>query len=269
MRQFLLVLAIVTAAPVQGVRGQAVPELPPEAPIPQAAPARPPVSVTPEPGDATVQSTAPNDPGSAAASGMRHGEADVVPRSPTVLSQPDADCEAALAALGVRYMRLAPIDGAGACGVAAPYRVTEIVAGVSLAPDGVLTCQAALALARWVQSIVVPSAKALGAETRLTGISQASTYMCRPRGGEDSGKLSEHAFGNAIDIAGFTFRNYESLSVAARAGEGTMAEAFQKSVRAGACLFFTTVLGPGSDEDHDDHLHLDVTARAGGYRLCR
>ena len=40
------------------------------------------------------------------------------------------------------------------------------------------------------------------------------------------------------------------------------------AIRGAACLYFTTVLGPGSNAAHDDHLHLDVKARNGGYRIC-
>ncbi|MBC7084727.1 MAG: extensin family protein, partial [Firmicutes bacterium] len=36
-----------------------------------------------------------------------------------------------------------------------------------------------------------------------------------------------------------------------------------------ACLYFTTVLSPGSDDAHKDHLHLDVIERKSGYRFCR
>ncbi|MEO6301119.1 MAG: extensin family protein, partial [Paracoccaceae bacterium] len=31
---------------------------------------------------------------------------------------------------------------------------------------------------------------------------------------------------------------------------------------------FSTVLGPGSNTSHDDHLHLDIMARDNGFRLC-
>ena len=84
-----------------------------------------------------------------------------------------------------------------------------------------------------------------------------------------SGKMSEHAIGNAIDIMSFEFRGRDPVTVAPRAGNGTMDEAFQRAVRGGACLHFTTVLGPGSDASHDGHLHLDIAIRRGGYRLCQ
>ena len=38
---------------------------------------------------------------------------------------------------------------------------------------------------------------------------------------------------------------------------------------AAPCLHFTTVLSPGSDAAHQNHLHLDVMERENGYRYCR
>jgi len=36
-----------------------------------------------------------------------------------------------------------------------------------------------------------------------------------------------------------------------------------------ACTRFSTVLGPGSDWYHEDHIHLDLTERRGNYRICQ
>ncbi len=47
------------------------------------------------------------------------------------------------------------------------------------------------------------------------------------------------------------------------------AAAFQRALNAAACLYFTTVLSPGSDDAHRNHMHLDVMKRTGGYRYCR
>lgn len=81
--------------------------------------------------------------------------------------------------------------------------------------------------------------------------------------------MSEHALGNAFDVAGFGLSDGSTLAVAPRADRGDMTAAFQNAVQATACLFFTTVLGPGSNAAHDNHLHLDIKARKGGLRLCQ
>jgi hypothetical protein len=36
-----------------------------------------------------------------------------------------------------------------------------------------------------------------------------------------------------------------------------------------ACARFTTVLGPGSDGYHEEHIHLDLAERSHGYRICQ
>ena len=81
--------------------------------------------------------------------------------------------------------------------------------------------------------------------------------------------LSEHAVGNAIDIAALGFDDGSRIEIAPPGDRGDMAVAFQNAVQGAACLFFSTVLGPGSNAAHDDHLHLDIKARRGGFRLCQ
>ncbi|MCK5745390.1 MAG: extensin family protein, partial [Oricola sp.] len=106
-------------------------------------------------------------------------------------------------------------------------------------------------------------------DVRLTGIRQASTYACRSRNSQPDAKISEHAKGNAVDVATFSFEGHDPLSIKPDQRKGSREESFQMAVRAGACLHFTTVLGPGADAYHDDHLHLDLAKRRSGYRLCQ
>ena len=88
------------------------------------------------------------------------------------------------------------------------------------------------------------------------------------RGGAETGKISEHAHGNAIDIAGFTFKSGKTFTIAPREEDSTLNGAFQRSIASAACLYFSTVLDPGSDKAHETHLHLDTMKRKGGYRYC-
>jgi hypothetical protein len=53
------------------------------------------------------------------------------------------------------------------------------------------------------------------------------------------------------------------------APEGTPEANFLGAVRSRACDFFRTVLGPGSDAAHANHLHLDERQRNAGHRLCQ
>jgi hypothetical protein len=43
------------------------------------------------------------------------------------------------------------------------------------------------------------------------------------------------------------------------------------TVQTAACGWFTTVLGPGSDEAHADHLHVDMAPHGTSdrYRICQ
>jgi hypothetical protein len=43
----------------------------------------------------------------------------------------------------------------------------------------------------------------------------------------------------------------------------------REAVLHSVCARFTTVLGPGSDWYHEDHIHLDLAERRSGYRICQ
>ncbi len=193
------------------------------------------------------------------------------PPRPQQLAESDLDlgiCLGRLAAFGTVFERGRPVsEEGGACGIANPVRVTEIVPGVALSPPAIMRCATAAALAEWVARFALPASAMLPGRGRLTEVRQGSAYICRPVDNAAGRDLSEHAFGNAIDVMGFRFSSGAPIAVEPREREGTPAEAFQRTVRAAACLGFTTVLGPGEAE-HDDHLHLDIKARDGGFRLC-
>ena len=203
---------------------------------------------------------------------------DVAPAEPSLpetLRESDADyaaCLQQLDQLGVGYAEIAPLTDPEDrdCGIARPLQVETLPDDIALAGGAPMRCEAALALAHWTRDFVTPAARLLPDAPRLTGMQLGSTYDCRGRvgTGADAPKLSEHALGNAIDIMAFTFDKGEPLIVTPRTETGDMAEAFQRAVRGSACLFFTTVLGPGANAAHADHLHLDIAARNGGWRLC-
>lgn len=179
-----------------------------------------------------------------------------------------AHCEAQLRKFGAEFQRDEPLKGKNGCGIDAPYTLDQVIPGVALTPASQMRCDTALALARWTDTVVVPAAEALPDDVTLTKINHGSTYVCRRRNNAATGKMSEHAIGNAVDVMSFEFEGHDPIPVSPRAGDGTVEEAFQRAVRGGACLHFTTVLGPGSNASHADHLHLDIIKRRGGYRLC-
>ncbi|WP_428425619.1 extensin family protein [Pararhizobium sp.] len=181
-----------------------------------------------------------------------------------------AACLADLKAIGAVFKEETRIDDGKGCGIDKPLTLSTVLPGIALKPEGKMRCETALELARWTKDAVLPAAKvALESEGELTTINQASSYICRLRNNAATGKISEHARGNAIDIASFTFKNGKSIEIQPRDEDSTLAGAFQRAVTATGCLYFETVLDPGSDEAHENHLHFDVIERKGGYRYCR
>lgn len=184
-----------------------------------------------------------------------------------------AACKQSLIRLGAVFDEIAPITDPDDpdCGIAHPLNVTQILPGLALEGGAEMRCETALSLATWAHDFLLPAAATLPDAPRLTGLRPGSTYDCRARvgTGAEQPKISQHALGNAFDIAAFLFDVAEPLPVQPREETGDRAEAFQRAARATACLFFTTVLGPGANAAHDDHLHLDVMARSGGWRLCQ
>ncbi|MFH1516873.1 MAG: extensin family protein, partial [Pseudomonadota bacterium] len=99
-------------------------------------------------------------------------------------------CEAELRKLGAVFEREQPVPGENGCGIEAPYRVEQIVKGVTLWPESRLRCDAALALARWADTVVVPASAALPDKINLTRINHGSAYVCRRRNNLPTGKMS-------------------------------------------------------------------------------
>ena len=166
-------------------------------------------------------------------------------------------------------MRFEPLPAIeqGECGTPAPIRLLRLPDGVEIVPAATVTCPAAEALGRWVLEAAGAEAEAqLG--TDLVGILNGTSYECRGQNRQAGAKLSEHAFANAFDVMGFRLRKRADIAVSAQAGETPEAR-FVAAVRGGACRYFSTVLGPGSDPAHADHLHLDLRARNRGVRLCQ
>lgn len=149
------------------------------------------------------------------------------------------------------------VNGAGTCGMDSALRVTALSAGqVGLTSRQTLGCPMVAALERWVAEIVQPAAEqTYGA--RVVEM-KAGSYSCRTRNGQPGAKMSEHSFGNGADI--FSFRFADGREVAVKSGwKGAPDEQhFLRTVFTGACQQFRTVLGPGSDAFHYDHLHLDL-----------
>ncbi len=180
-----------------------------------------------------------------------------------------ADCIKELQSLGVVFKEIPRIDDGNGCGIDKPIVLSEALPGIKVKPEATLRCPTARALAHWMKESVIPAAAVAARDQgRITTINQASAYICRLRNSAETGKISEHARGNAIDVARFSFEKGDDIAVKPRREDSTLTGAFQRTVSASGCLYFSTVLDPESDAAHETHFHLDVLERKGGYRYC-
>jgi hypothetical protein len=192
------------------------------------------------------------------------------PPPPLVKENPEElkACLAELTTLGAKFEPTDPIDDGNGCGIEHPIDVDEVLPGVNLG-GATMRCKTAVTMAHWLKDTVQPALNIAMPGRRIVGLVPGSTYACRLRNSAATGKISEHARGNAYDVAAFKLDNGERMEMKPRVEDSTLEGAFQRTATAGACLHFTTVLSPGSDAAHETHLHLDVLERKGGYRYCR
>jgi Extensin-like protein C-terminus len=136
----------------------------------------------------------------------------------------------------------------------------------TLQPAATLACPIVSALDRWVSEGVQPAALHWF-HSPVMQIHQIGSYACRGMVGGSG--VSEHSFGNALDIAGFTLADGRKITVK-NGWHGTPEEqGFLHDVQLYACETFTTVLAPGYNIYHYDHIHVDLMRRESGRRPCR
>jgi hypothetical protein len=189
------------------------------------------------------------------------------PPSPADLFQ---SCLSEMRSAGMEFQALGKVSE-GRCtleGAVALQSVVTPTGKVELPARPRLICAFAVKLGRWIAETAAPIIAA-HAGASLKAVSTGPGLECRNRNGESSGKPSEHARGNAIDVASFELTDGRLVTV----GDDDMAIPLAvalKGLRTSACGYFTTVLGPGSNEAHKDHLHFDsgLHGRTDNYRIC-
>ena len=173
------------------------------------------------------------------------------------------------------YVVAAPeIDGPGICGMTRPLKVSALDNG-AIAVDKTLTidCPMIPALEAWLNAIVEPDAQARFGQ-KVTSVNVFGAYSCRGIDNMAGAQLSEHAFGNAVDVAGFTLADGREIDFVHDWKKTDGQEgAFLHEAQAGACRYFTTVLAPGADVFHYNHIHLDLanhgSTNTGPRRICK
>jgi len=184
-------------------------------------------------------------------------------------------CLAHLRAADVEFsIPMMPVAAKAACTIEVPVRLKSVTAQaraaakVHLPEEPIVSCQFAEQLAAWLGHLVAPLiAGRMSADLRA--VRTGPGYECRNRNGAATGKLSGHAVGKAIDISAFELSNGKLIPIKPD-GDETMRNVVD-SVRTAACGWFTTVLGPGADAAHTDHLHVDIVLHGTSdrYRICQ
>ncbi|MFL6839474.1 MAG: extensin family protein [Bradyrhizobium sp.] len=159
------------------------------------------------------------------------------------------------------------IHGAGGCGGEDLVRLEAIVLPdkrqVSVKPAAILRCPMASAVANWIRTDIEPLAQNLG--STISDLDNFDSFECRGRNRVVGAQLSEHGRANALDIRAFKLANGRSISLTDR----TVPRDLRETVLHSVCARFSTVLGPGSDWYHEDHVHLDLMQRRNNYRICQ
>ena len=127
-------------------------------------------------------------------------------------------------------------------------------------PPATLACPMVSILDRFVSDKVQPAALRWFSH-RVVEIKQISAYSCRGMNGDPYADISEHAFGNALDMAAFTFADGRTITVKDGWHGAPAEQGFLRDIHSAACQMFTTVLAPGSNAYHDDHMHVDLKQR--------
>jgi len=173
------------------------------------------------------------------------------------------------------YIEALPeISGPGICGMTHPFRAAALADGtVGVDKAVTIDCSMIPALEAWLADVVQPIARARFG-SQVVGLEAFGAYSCRSVDNLAGTKLSEHAFGNAIDVSGFNLADGRHISIVRDWKKAdTQESAFLHEIHAGACQHFTTVLGPGADVFHYNHFHLDLAmhgaTNTGPRRYCK
>lgn len=164
------------------------------------------------------------------------------------------------------FRQLARLIAPGECGANDAVLLETVTLAdrskVAIAPPAMLRCEMAEAVAQWLRDDVAPAAQKLGAPVRR--LDNLGSYECRGRDRVRGATLSEHGRADALDVHDFRLANGKIVVLA----DPKAPKAFRDSLRDSACARFSTVLGPGSDAEHAEHIHLDLEERRNNYKLC-
>jgi hypothetical protein len=146
-------------------------------------------------------------------------------------------------------------------------REPGLTSQVSVAPAATLACPLVAQLDNWMATGVQPAASRWFGQP-VVEIKQISAYSCRSMNSQRGAPISEHAFGNALDVAAFTLADGRKVTVRDGWRGAPEERAFLHDLHASACRLFATVLAPGSNAFHYDHIHVDLRRHERGGSIC-
>jgi hypothetical protein len=190
------------------------------------------------------------------------------PDSPAAAAGPAAPsaCQLRLAKVAA-FQTLGTLVGPGDCGAADAVQLQTVVlpdqTKVAVTPPATLRCPMAEQVANWLREDVTPTLAASGPPLRV--LDNFDSYECRGRNRVRAAQLSEHGRADALDVRGFRLADGREINLT----DITIAKDLRDKIRSSACERFSTVLGPGSDGYHEEHVHLDLAERRNGYKLCQ
>ncbi|WP_159730049.1 extensin family protein [Methylosinus sp. Ce-a6] len=195
------------------------------------------------------------------------------PQRPAWRAQAENACLAEKRVQPSAYVQFAQeIDGPGICGLTRPLKVTALQGGaVAFNARATLDCSMVAELDQWLNDVVQPSAMARFGQP-VAQINSMGSYACRGMNAQAGAPLSEHSFGNALDIGGFVLADGREISIVRDWTHGDQpTRDFLAEVHGGSCRHFTTVLSPGSNAFHYNHIHVDLAmhGRNGDRRICK
>jgi hypothetical protein len=189
------------------------------------------------------------------------------PPGPTASAPGPSACRLALTDQIAIAPSIPDIHGAGGCGGEDLVRLQAVVLPdkrlVSVKPAAILRCTMAAAIADWIRTDMAPLASSLG--SAISDLDNFDSFECRGRNRVVGARLSEHGLANALDVRALKLANGQSISLTDR----TVPRELRESVLHSVCGRFSTVLGPGSDWYHEDHIHLDLMERRNNYKICQ
>ena len=185
--------------------------------------------------------------------------------SPPEATAPTA-CRLRLTAALAVAPSLPPISGPGECEVPDVVRLEAVVLAdqtrVAMTPPAIMRCTMAEAIVSWVREEAAPRALDLGSP--LKSVVNLASFDCRGRNNILGAKISEHGKGNALDIHALKLASGKVVELT----DPQVPRDFREGLRTSVCARFMTVLGPGSDGYHEDHVHVDLAERRNNYRIC-